>query len=98
MNTHINAEHIVIPRNFSVEEVGKIRSEIYGMFEIGKIHFVIDFQHCEFIDSTGLGVLVGVYKRCMDNRGTLKIIGVHGNVQRVFQLTRLDKVFEIDAH
>jgi anti-sigma B factor antagonist len=93
---NINAVNVEIPKNFSVEEVGKLREEIYGMIDMGSKHLVMNFHHCEFIDSTGLGVLVGLYKKCMDNGGSLKIVGVGGNVKKVFQLTRLDKVFDIE--
>ncbi|MFT9496240.1 STAS domain-containing protein [Anaerosolibacter sp.] len=96
INMHMNAVSIIIPKNFSVKEVGKLREEIYGMLDIGNKHFVMNFHDCEFIDSTGLGVLVGVYKKCMDNGGSLKIVGVQGNVKKVFLLTRLDKVFDIE--
>lgn len=47
-----------------------------------------------FVDSTGLGAIVGVMKQ-MENNGTLAIIGPSANFRRLLQMTGLDQVFKI---
>ncbi len=86
---------IILPQTFDVEEASKFRNEIYQMFDKQEKRFVIDFMDCQFIDSTGLGVMVSVYKRCMELQGSIKLCSINSQVFRVFQLTRLDKVFDI---
>lgn len=62
----------------------------------GKKDFTFNFKNCTFIDSTGLGVLVSIYKRCKDNSGHVELINVNNkDVLRVFKLTRLDEIFNI---
>lgn len=48
-----------------------------------------------FIDSTGLGVLLGCLRRLKERDGTLALTGVQPAVERVFTITGLDRVFTI---
>nr|WP_079425186.1 STAS domain-containing protein [Clostridium oryzae] len=87
---------IAIPDNFAVEEAAEYRKKIYKLIEDGERSFIFDFSKCNFIDSTGLGVLVGIYKRCNEANGKFTIRHINNpQVLKVFQLTRLDKVFNI---
>lgn len=87
--------NINIPENFSVEAAADFREKIYGLISEGKINFLLDFSNCSFIDSTGLGVLVSVYKKCAERNGSMKLKAISQQVLKVFKLTRLDNVFEI---
>ena len=60
-----------------------------------KLKIVINLLSCEFIDSTFLSALVIAHKRIVENKGTLKIVGLKPAVKSMFQLTRLDKIFDI---
>jgi len=85
-----------LPIRLTVEEAGRFRSELYEYLNKGEKNFIIDFSRCEFIDSTGLGVLVAVYKKCTEKGGQLKLCSINNSqVMKVFRLTRLDKVFSI---
>lgn len=85
----------MIPENFAVEEAGDLREKLYSMILKGDSNFLLDFSKCTFIDSTGLGVLVSVYKKCAEKNGTVKLCSINEQVMKVFKLTRLDNVFEI---
>ncbi len=56
---------------------------------------VVDFTNTTFIDSTTLGVLVGGVKRLRTNDGRLSLICSDRNITKIFEITGLDKVFEI---
>ncbi|KPU45113.1 putative anti-sigma factor antagonist [Oxobacter pfennigii] len=84
---------IMIPDYFSVEQASELRKEMSELFHK---NIIMDFKNCSFIDSTGLGVIVAVYKRCMEAGGSLKLRSMNPNVYKIFKLTRLDKVFEIN--
>jgi len=87
---------IIIPDNFAVEEASEYRQKLNDLIDKGQYNFVLDFSKCNFIDSTGLGVIVSAYKRCKEKNGTIMIRSItNANVLKVFKLTRLDKVFEI---
>ncbi|MEX2394995.1 MAG: STAS domain-containing protein [Actinomycetota bacterium] len=56
---------------------------------------VLDLAKLEFIDSTGLGVVLGSMRRLREGGGTLEITGAAGIVKRVLEITDLDKVIPI---
>ncbi len=87
--------NLIMPENFAVEEAAEFRKKINDMMIEGKKRFILNFSNCTFIDSTGLGVLVGIYKRCKELNGSLELHAIHPRVMKVFELTRLDQVFEI---
>lgn len=91
----MNEVIINIPENFSIEEAIIIREQAYKMIEGGQKHFILDFKECKFVDSTGLGVMVGIYKKCAEMAGTTVIRSVQPQVMKILVMTRLDKVFEV---
>ena len=54
---------------------------------------VIDLSSTEYLDSAGLGILVGLLKRVNESARSLVIAGARPQVKRVFEITRLDGVF-----
>lgn len=85
-----------IPKDFTVESVADFRLKIRDYMYEGKINFVFNFSKCDFIDSTGLGALVSIYKKCVEKQGTLKLQHLKPEVNELFKLTRLDRVFDIE--
>jgi anti-sigma B factor antagonist len=61
----------------------------------GRRHLVVDLQGVTFMDSTGLGVLVGRLKLVRVQDGTLKLVCTSERILKVFAITGLDKVFQI---
>jgi anti-anti-sigma factor len=49
----------------------------------------------EYIDSSGLGVIVSLHKRCKLNGGRLAICSLNDTLMRLFKLTSLDKALNI---
>ena len=84
-----------IPTNFVVDEVAEFRIKINKLIEEGNKNFIFNFSQCDFIDSTGLGALVAIYKKCVEKGGSVKLKSLKPEVEKLFKLTRLDKVFEI---
>lgn len=74
-----------------------LRDRIVELVEKGSRQIVINLQGVPFMDSTGLGVLVGSLKRVREREGTLALAGVRRPVHRVLSLTGMDKVFPIHA-
>lgn len=63
----------------------------------GGTTLLVDLSGVTFIDSSGLAALVSGYKLAREQGGTLKLAGMNKQVQSVFALTHLDRVFEISA-
>ncbi|MEG9225000.1 anti-sigma factor antagonist [Aeromicrobium sp. Sec7.5] len=87
---------------FEVLEIGgeidvytapRLREAVVEAIESGKLRLIVDVQRVDFLDSTGLGVLVGALKRVRADDGTLDIVCTHERLLKIFQITGLDKVF-----
>jgi anti-sigma B factor antagonist len=61
----------------------------------GRSQIVVNLEAVEFLDSTGLGVLIGALKRCREAGGTLALAAPREPVRKVLAITGLDRVFPI---
>ncbi|WOV83939.1 STAS domain-containing protein [Sporosarcina jeotgali] len=57
---------------------------------------VLDFKEVNYMDSTGLGVFVAFYKKVKAVNGSVKIVGLNKRLKRLFEITGLDDVVEIE--
>jgi anti-sigma B factor antagonist len=78
-----------------VEDAAALRETLLSYIERGYKQYTIDLSRVDYIDSSGLGVLVAIQKRALQKGGGITVTGLRGVVREVFELTRLTKVFEI---
>ncbi|MBC7231192.1 MAG: STAS domain-containing protein [Actinobacteria bacterium] len=88
---------IALSGEVDVYSAYKLRDTIKDLVEEGHYHIVVDLEKVAFLDSTGLGVLVGGLKRVRNHGGELGIICSQEKILRVFRITGLTKVFPIYA-
>lgn len=80
----------------------RITADIAPGFKEGLVDYVkkgnktiiLDLSEVSFIDSSGLGALVGSLK-AMGNDGELLLSGARETVMSMFKLTRMDKIFRM---
>lgn len=70
----------------------QLKTAITEAVEGGRARVVVDLAGVGFMDSSGLGVLIGGLKRARQDGGDLRITGVTQQVATVLQLTNLDRV------
>jgi anti-sigma B factor antagonist len=73
----------------------EIKSKIRSLIGEGKAKLVVDLAKVKYMDSSGLGVLVSGLKAARKENGDLKLSTLQAEVQNIFELTQLNKVFEI---
>lgn len=78
-----------------VDEATIIREKLFPYMDKGYKQFVFNLCDVDYIDSSGLGVLVALQKRAHLHGGGVVIQGLKGDVKEQFELTRLTNVFEI---
>ncbi|MBL3539977.1 STAS domain-containing protein [Aminivibrio sp.] len=78
-----------------VEDSASVREQLIGLLEEGIINLTIDLSGLDYVDSSGLGVLISIHKRCLQKGGKMVITGLRGMVEELFRLTRLDLVFNV---
>jgi anti-sigma B factor antagonist len=75
----------------------QLRRGLHDLVDQGHHRIAIDLGNVEFMDSTGLGVLIGSLKRVKEAGGALVLAGIRPAVARVFEVTGLDRIFTIHA-
>lgn len=73
----------------------QLKEAITDALVAGRVHLVIDMLGVEFIESTGLGALIGGRRRARALDGSLVLVCAESSVLKVLRVTGLDKVFEI---
>lgn len=72
-----------------------LRERLAAMHEAGHHDLVVDLRAVRFMDSTGLGVLIGVLKRTRLVGGRLVLVIDSERILKVFHITALTQVFDI---
>lgn len=73
----------------------ELKNKIFELIDDKKLNIVINGESLEYIDSTGLGVLMSIYKKMQENSLTIKILNLKSNIYKLFDITGLIKVFDI---
>ena len=73
----------------------KLRERLVQTVDQGNYRIIVDLQRVSFMDSTGLGTLVGALKRVKEHDGTLALVCAQRAVMRVLTITGLTNVFPI---
>jgi anti-sigma B factor antagonist len=102
MNFEIKTEPLS-DRAFAIAIAGEVdlyvapelKQQLLDVIERGATYVVVDLTNATFIDSTTLGVLIGAVRRLRANEGKLAVVCNDTNVARTFELSGLDRVFEI---
>jgi len=78
---------------YSTGELKKFMTDLIERTE--KSTLVVDMTNVPYVDSAGLGMLVSVLRETKSAGKSLVLASMKPNVKRIFELTRLDKVFTI---
>jgi anti-sigma B factor antagonist len=82
---------VVVRGELDVATSPQLRNELSALIARGARDITIEFGDVSFVDSSGLGVLVGTYKRLReDGNGSIKIVGAQASVRKVFEITGLE--------
>jgi anti-sigma B factor antagonist len=75
----------------------KLREKLIELVSEGSYDVVVNLEGVDFLDSTGLGVLVGALKRVKAHDGSLSLVCTQDKILKIFKITGLTKVFPIHA-
>ena len=86
---------VAVGGEIDVYTAPKLRDKISELVSAGNYRLMIDMEKVEFLDSTGLGVLVGGLKRVRAHDGSLDLVCTQERILKIFRITGLTKVFGI---
>ena len=58
-------------------------------------HLIMDLGKVKYIDSTGLGIIIGIKRRCVESNGELALVFDSQRITTLFTITGLHNVFTI---
>ena len=103
MNLEINTE--IVDQNVFVNIEGevdlysspKVRTKIFDLVKKKVPVILINLEKVKYMDSSGVATLIEGLQQCNKYNGRFALFGLQDNVREVFELTRLDKIFEIHS-
>lgn len=96
-NSSTNTWEVSLSGEVDVYNAPQLKEVLHSLLDQHNSSIVIDCQGLKYIDSTGLGVLIGVLKRVKDNNGSISIRNLKPYIKKIFTITGLDKIFLIEV-
>lgn len=73
-----------------------VREEVDAILMKKQIDYIIfDFQYVNFMDSSGIGVIIGRYKKIANHGGRVSVINMNSRVRKLFNLSGMNKIINI---
>jgi anti-sigma B factor antagonist len=88
-------EIVDVEGEIDVYTAPRLRELLIDLVNNGRYQLVVNMEKVEFLDSTGLGVLVGGLKRVRAHDGSLDLVCTQERILKIFRITGLTKVFGI---
>jgi anti-sigma B factor antagonist len=77
------------------DEIHQLRDAVRGLIADGKKRIILNLADVDYIDSSGVGELVGCFTTVRNSGGELKLLNLSQKVQDVLYVTKLYTVFDI---
>jgi anti-sigma B factor antagonist len=91
----LDAHIIEVSGDIDVFSARPFKAALTRELDRGNYSVVVDLSRVEYMDSTGLGVLVAAFKRAREHEGTIKLVGLNRQLTKIFDMTGLNRVFDI---
>jgi anti-sigma B factor antagonist len=95
MTKHGNVVVVDVDGQLIVGNRQELKQKVLDELEKGERKFLIDFARTGYIDSSGLGVLVSLSKKIREQTGELRLADLNDDLKTLFELTKLDTLFQI---
>lgn len=86
---------MVLTGEADVYTCSALKQKIIQSLEDGVKNFNVDLNNLEYLDCTALGVLIGGLKRVRPIDGSFNIVCTNKRIKRIFEITGLDKAFNM---
>ena len=80
-----------------VSTADKLKAHLHNLADEKILDMKINLENLDYIDSTGLGAMIGVLKKLKVGNKEIYIINPRNNVRKIFNITGLDKIFKVEG-
>jgi anti-sigma B factor antagonist len=88
-------EVVDVEGEIDISTAPRLRELLIDLVSQGSYQLIVNLDQVEFLDSTGLGVLVGGLNRVRAHDGSLDLVCTRERILKIFKITGLTKVFGI---
>lgn len=92
----LNHKQIEVSGEIDVQTAPVLRDQLFEL-AAPESKLEIDLENVSYMDSTGLGVFVGLYKELRAKGGSLKLYNLSDRLVRLFEITGLKNIIDISA-
>jgi anti-sigma B factor antagonist len=82
-------------KDANLSKADRFKQLVVEEIDKGERKLIVSFKNVEYIDSSFLGALVGILKHLLPLKGQLVLSDLNGDIKNLFELTRLNKIFNI---
>jgi len=75
------------------ESTGALREELRSLLAAGDKRIILNMQNVSYVDSAGLGELVGAYTTATNQGGSVKLLNLQGKMKDLMAITKLHTIF-----
>jgi len=86
---------LAVDGNLDADGTQAMEEKVVGLLEGGETSLLFDFSGLDYINSSGLRVLVLAYQRLKKASGKVAICGIKDYIQEVFEVSGYDKIFAL---
>lgn len=96
-NIYFNEEEkiwVIMPEgDMDIYTSGTFKEDVLNSFEKTPTDLLIDGEKLDYIDSTGLGAMIGILKKVKEHDHKIYLQNIKSNIKKLFDITELDKLF-----
>lgn len=86
----------ILSRELDHHVARDVKSEIDEILKKKQIDYIIfDFQYVNFMDSSGIGVIIGRYKKIVSHGGKIAVINMNDRLKKIFNLSGMNKIISM---
>lgn len=87
---------IYLSGDLDINSSPRLRSEVQEVYSKEAKDIIFDFTDLDYLDSTGLGALMSLYKNTNMDDKYIKIINAKANIKKLFFITDLNEEFHLE--
>lgn len=101
MNSELNSSNeswqVSLSGELDVSTAEELKKYLHKLVDQKNVDMRLNVENLEYIDSTGLGVMIGILKRLKVESKEVYIEKPKNNVKKIFNITGLDKIFKLEG-
>lgn len=91
-NEELKKWDLIASGELDISTAPQLRETLEGAYQEKKADILLHLDELSYIDSTGLGVIIGAYGRMQKNKNKITLLNPKENIKKLLSITSLDKI------